>query len=89
MHVTWDDSDESYQFDDKDDSGNCMTFVTFIDCPSSLMETESEPKGSPSELKGNDFVSNNANCDIHEDVPGNLDLIFDPIVESLSVEINF
>ena len=41
-----------------------------------------------SELKGNDSVYNNANSDVNEDVPGNLDSTFDPIVESLNAEIN-
>ena len=65
-----------------------MAFVTSIDCPSSLMETESEPKGSMFELKANDSVYNNTNSDVNEDVPGNLDSNFDPVVESLNVEIN-
>ena len=72
------------QFDDEEDSGNYMTFVTSANYPSVLMETESEPKGSMSELKGNNFVYNNANSDVNEDVPGNFDSTFDPVVESLN-----
>ena len=74
MQATWDKSEQS---DDEEDSGNYMAFVTSVDCP------------SPLELKGNDFVSVNANSDVHEDVPGNLDFNFDPIVESLNADVFF